>query len=125
MTVDIKSKAYFWLSPMYKIVEGTYFFYREDNGLNPDLTNKISFAADLISVMFLWDGEEIMFLKHGPPENIEKILQTNISKSQGTQFRFFSLTGKWDVNELNNLINCTGYEKKFLEFHKINPLELK
>jgi len=103
----------------YKITEGTYFFYED---------NVILFGADEVAIYFSVEHDEDLWTlhKHGSPVGVEKRCETDRQKYKKAGLEdiagsLYTITGKWNVEELNLLLeNSTGYVKRFLENHHID-----
>lgn len=112
--------------PRYEKKFGSFYFLGEPilSGGEP----VIIFMTDVVSIAFdlsmFGDGKAIL-IKHGPPANVEKYVETYRKKllAEGSEFSFgiaesirsITLPADFDIVELNCCVQNTGYLTYMLE----------
>lgn len=100
--------------PTYVIENGLYAFY---------LKGQRMFETTKVAILF--DRENGVLLKHGKPETVQATLDTYKTRLTGVEGGFeildalTMLEGAFEVDELNKVVNITGYVAHL--FAQISP----
>lgn len=104
----------------YELFMGTYYLW----GINEsERTRSLGAAMDEVAIAV--DIEDLILLKHGRPEAVNTWFQKAIKKYEASGLgdmasKIRMIQGKFKVEELNRLLDTTGYLAKFLEAHHLD-----
>lgn len=96
----------------YVFIEGTYFLKDEE---------KLVSASDEVAVVFTVTNRMVIMRKHGSPEDMARWVRKEIKKFNqfGLKQEFMTVTGKFNVEELNKLISNSTYAPRFLAKNRL------
>lgn len=102
----------------YYTYESGSYYLKEELQLKTPLSNDIIFMTDEVAILF--DAESFTLMKHGRPETVQEWYNDAKAKCEGKQDVYdllikplVMLIGKFDVDELNKVINNSGYVERF------------
>lgn len=99
----------------YQLAYGTYY-------LVDKRTQEKLYGMDEVAICFscgfVEDGQ-ILLLKHGSPENVQKYFKEKVSAYESLGARLRVVTGKFPVDELNKILSTTGYLERFLKKYNL------
>jgi len=106
-----------------------YELNREQYVLTDDKGVHHSKPLDEVSVAFSREADQdntpvYILNKHGDPEKIQAWHEKMVARYRDAGFDHYAenmllVTGKFDVDVLNRVLDTTGYIGNFLDFHKI------
>lgn len=97
------------IEPEYKLEGNQYIFCMD---------GEIRFMSSEIAIAYArWD-DNVVLLKHGRPEFIELYVSENFQQYRLLGEELCMISGKFPIEELNKVIQITGYLAEFLKMQE-------
>jgi hypothetical protein len=106
----------------YTLKHGTYFLYADTDVKEKNILK----GCDEIAICFSFGGITYTLHKHGDPKWVNKWMEDTKKSYEGSHLADFAgklmvVQGKFPVEEINKIINNSGYIGAFLKKFKLTP----